>query len=128
MGKPLSMDLRHRVLAAIDGGMSRRAAAGHFGVSASSAVRWDGERRRTGTCAPKPQGGDRRSRKTGMHAAMILGALEETPDITLMELRACLDERGIAVSISALWRFLKRHGMTRKKRLAMRSNRIARRF
>lgn len=126
MGKPLSMDLRDRVLEAIDGGMSRRAAAKHYGVSASSAIRWDEERRRTGFSAPKRQGGDMRSRKTEAHAAVIRGALEETPDITLMELRAYLAERGVTASITALWRFLKRHGISRKKRPATRSNRIAR--
>ncbi len=40
MGKPLSMDLRERVVGAISGGMSRQAAAARFGVSAASAVRW----------------------------------------------------------------------------------------
>jgi transposase len=40
MAKALSMDLRERVIAAVDEGMSRRQAAERFGVSASSAVRW----------------------------------------------------------------------------------------
>jgi transposase len=35
MGKPLSMDLKGRALAAVDAGMSRRAAASRFGVSVS---------------------------------------------------------------------------------------------
>ena len=38
MGKPLSEDLRERALAAVDGGMSRRAAAGRFGVSISTEI------------------------------------------------------------------------------------------
>jgi transposase len=40
MGKFLSFDLRTRVVEAISGGMSRRQAAAHFGVSVSSAIRW----------------------------------------------------------------------------------------
>ena len=36
------LDLRERVVAAVDAGMSRRAAARHFAVSESSAVRWAG--------------------------------------------------------------------------------------
>ncbi len=40
MPRVLSQDLRERVVAAIDGGMSCRAAATRFGVSASSAIRW----------------------------------------------------------------------------------------
>jgi transposase len=35
MGKPLSMDLRARASAAVDGGMSRRAAAMRFGAGVS---------------------------------------------------------------------------------------------
>jgi transposase len=48
MPKALSFDLRSRVLAAIDEGLSCRQAAARFGVSASSAIRWQGMRRRRG--------------------------------------------------------------------------------
>jgi transposase len=40
MGNPLSNDLRSRLVAAVAGGLSRRAAAERFGVSVASAVRW----------------------------------------------------------------------------------------
>ncbi|RSU45652.1 hypothetical protein BRX43_18140 [Sphingomonas sp. S-NIH.Pt15_0812] len=40
MPRVLSQDLRERVVAATDGGMSCRAAAARFGVSAASAIRW----------------------------------------------------------------------------------------
>ena len=40
MAKPLSDDLRSRVIASVDGGMSCRAAAERFGVSISGAIRW----------------------------------------------------------------------------------------
>jgi len=59
----LSMDLRVRVLAAIDEGLSCRAAAVRFGVAPSTASRWFGQRRETGNLAPKPRGGDMRSRR-----------------------------------------------------------------
>jgi transposase len=39
MAKPLSEDLRSRVIEAAEGGASRRAPAARFGVSASSTVR-----------------------------------------------------------------------------------------
>ena len=39
MATALSVDLRSRVIAAVDGGMSRRRAASRFGVSYSSAIR-----------------------------------------------------------------------------------------
>ena len=53
MGKGLSEDLRARVIAAVEGGVSRRAAAARFGVSASSAIRWVREWRQTGRKAPR---------------------------------------------------------------------------
>lgn len=57
MAKALSSDLRSRVVAAIDGGLSCRQAAERFGVSAASAVRWAALRRRTGDVTPRLQGG-----------------------------------------------------------------------
>lgn len=63
MGKPLPMDLRERVVGAVAEGMSRRAAAARFGVSAASAVRWAALQRDQGKPAAKPQGGDTRSAK-----------------------------------------------------------------
>jgi len=53
MGKPLSLDLRERVVAAVDGGLSRRKAAERFGVSISSAIRWTSLQRRTGDVRPQ---------------------------------------------------------------------------
>ena len=40
MARTLSQDLRDRVVAAIDSGLSCHAAAARFGVSVSSAIRW----------------------------------------------------------------------------------------
>jgi transposase len=118
MPQALSFDLRSRVLAAIDAGLSCRQAAARFGVSASSAIRWQEMRRSGGDARPKPQGGDRLSRRTEAHADLIHAALAEVPDITLPELKACLAEQGAFVSVSALWRFCRRHQITRKKKTA----------
>jgi transposase len=119
MPKALSFDLRSRVLAAIDEGLSCRQAATRFGVRASSAIRWQAMRREGGDARPKPQGGDRLSRRTEAHAELIHAALAEVPDITLLELKARLAEDGAQVSVSALWRFCRRHKITRKKRRRM---------
>jgi len=43
VAKPLSEDLRIRLIQAVEGGLSRRAAAERFGVSAASAVRFVSE-------------------------------------------------------------------------------------
>jgi transposase len=125
MARALSVDLRDRVVAAIAGGLSRRQAAARFGVSAASAIRWQQLATEHGTPAPQPQGGDRRSGRIEAHAALILGAYEATPDITLAELRALLAEHGVEVAIGTVWRFFARRGITRKKRRRMRPSRIA---
>ena len=116
MPKPLSFDLRLRVLAAVDAGLSCRQAAERFRVSASSAIRWAALRRSDGDARPKPQGGDRLSHKTEAHAGPIHAALDEVPDITLPELKARLAGQGAQVSVAALWRFCRRHRITRNKR------------
>jgi len=126
MGQPLSMDLRRRLLAAIDDGMSCRGAAARFGVAPSTAIRWQEQRRTTGNFAPKPQGGDMRSRRVEERRAEILAVWEARKDISLEELRAGLAEIGLTVSVAGLHRFFVRHGMTRKKRRAMPSSRTAR--
>ncbi len=123
MGQPLSMDLRKRLLAAIDEGMSCRSAASRFGVAPSTAIRWLAQRRETGGFAPKPQGGDMRSRMVEDRRDDILALWEARKDISLEELRAGLIEIGLTVSVAGLHRFFARRGMTRKKRLAMLSSR-----
>lgn len=74
MGLGLSMDLRRRVIAAIeDEGMSCRQAAARFGVAPSTTIRWHARRRKTGDFAPKPQGGDKNSHRIEAQAGFILG-------------------------------------------------------
>jgi transposase len=96
--------------------LSCRAAAERFGVSASSAIRWRAQERREGDVRPKLQGGDRHSQRIEAHAELILSAVAAKSDITLLELRERLKERGVAVAIGTLWRFFKRRKITRKKR------------
>lgn len=123
MSKALSVDLRERVIAAIDGGLSCRGAAGRFGVSAASAIRWRALSRQTGDVRPGPLGGDRRSGRIEAQAEVILGLLEGKPDITLAEIEAALAERGVAVSSTSIWRFFGRRGITLKKSRPTRTSR-----
>ncbi len=85
MTRPLSTDLRERLISAVEGGMSRRSAAKRFGVAASTAIKWFAQWRQTGDVRPRPQGGDHRSHRIEAHAGEILALVEETPDITLAE-------------------------------------------
>ena len=120
MAKALSLDLRQRVIEAIRQGMSHRQAAARFGVSASSAIRWAAQLRTTGNVAPKKQGGDRKSGRIEAQAAFLLDQVARVPDISLAELQAKLDERGVRVGIGTLWRFFRRHRISRKKSRRMR--------
>jgi transposase len=120
------MNLRARALAAVDAGMSRRAAATRFGVGVSSVIRWDATRRATGGFAPKAQGGDTRSQRIEAQGDKVMAALEQERDQTLVELCERLAARGIATSKSGLSRFFQRRGITRKKRPATRSSRLDR--
>ena len=115
MVKALSLDLRERVLAAVDGGLSCRQAAERFGVSAASAVRWVQRRRKQGTAEASPQGGDRRSARIEAHGDDILAIIAQTPDITLAELQHELAGDGRRFGIGTLWRFLERRRITLKK-------------
>jgi transposase len=116
MSKALSVDLRERVVAAIAAGASCRAAAARFGVSVSSAIRWRALSREAGSVVPGPLGGDRRSWRIEAHAALILGLVERKSDIALTEIRAELARVGVAAGVTTLWRFFRRHQITRKKR------------
>ncbi len=116
MAQYLSEDLRIRVIRAIEGGMSRNAAARHYGVSIASAVRWMDEYLRTGRTAPKPRGGDRRSGRIEAQRDFLMAAIEEAPDITLAELRDRLTrERGETFALSTIHEFFRRHGISFKK-------------
>ena len=90
MGQPLSMDLRTRLLSAIDAGMSCRSAAVRFGVAPSTAIRWQARRRTTGNFAPKPQGRDTRSRRIEEQREKVFAIWGACKDITLDELRVSL--------------------------------------
>lgn len=127
MAKALSLDLRRRVVAAVDAGASRRQAAARFGVGVSSAIRWVAQARATGDLAPKRRGGTRRASRIETHASLILGWISVEPDLTLAEIAAKLDEAvGYRPPPSVVHGFFKRHGVTRKKRRRTPPSRIGR--
>jgi transposase len=126
MARALSQDLRDRVVGAIEGGLSCRAAAARFGVGAATAIRWRQLVLQHGRAVARKQGGDKRSSRIEAHADFLLGLVEDEGDPTLAEMQARLAERGTPVGIGTLHRFFARHGITRKKRPATRASRTAR--
>src|SRR5271170_5124550 len=107
MVKPLSEDLRIRLIVAVEAGTSRRAAAERFGVAVASAIRWVCAWRSSGATRAKPQGGDQRSQRIEAFRDVILTKLDVQVDITLVELAALLHtEHGVSFAPSTIWRSL----------------------
>ena len=119
MAETLSEDLRVRVIAAVEGGMSRNAAAARFGVAVSTAVRWMAAWRESGATKAKPKGGDLRSQRIEAYRDVIFAAVEARKDITLAELAELLRrEHNADFANSTIWRFFDRHDVTFKKNRA----------
>ncbi|MGY4627134.1 transposase [Bradyrhizobium sp. USDA 4486] len=119
MVKPLSEDLRVRTVRAVEGGMSRRAAAERFGISVASAVRFVREWRENGTTKPKRQGGDQRSHRIEEYHDAIISAIEAKPDMTLVEISEMLkSEFGAWFAPSSIWTLPgpSRHNLQKKAR------------
>src|SRR5262249_61266209 len=68
MAKAYSMDLRQRVVEAVErGGLSCNQAAARFEVAISTAIDWVNRYRRTGSLAPGQIGGHRPKKLVGEH-------------------------------------------------------------
>ena len=117
MTRPLSDDLRRRVVTAVDDGMSRRGAAKRFGIAPSTAIKWVRAWRLTGSYRPRAQGGDRRSQRIRGTGRDGPGAGRRDPGHDAgVEIAAHLDsEHGLRVSQSTVWRFFRRRSITFKK-------------
>src|SRR3984957_15898491 len=114
MARPLSEDIRERVIAAVAAGASTRAVAARFGVAVSSVVKWSQRYRATGSVAPGKMGGHRHG-VLEPHRAFVMERLGQTPHLTLHGLKAELAARGVKVSHNAVWQFLRREGLRFKK-------------
>lgn len=126
MARAYGIDLRKRVVDAIEGGLPTRAAARNFSVGISTAGRWHRYWCRTGSYEAQRQGG-RDGSVLDAHEAFILGLIEENADVTLAEMADALTEaHSLRVDPSTIWHFLKRRDMTYKKRQRMPQSRNVR--
>ena len=123
MLKPLSIDLRRRIVEAKEAGGSLRSVRDRFGVAASSVSNlhtlWrEGERRAEedgGERRAEEDGGDRRSHAIEAHHDWLLELVAETPDLTLAEIRLALLGRSHGFGKGTVWRFFERHRISFKK-------------
>ncbi len=124
MARAYSQDLRDRVINAALAGLPARQAAARFGVGIATAIVWVRRARQSGERTARRQGQPRRS-KLDPHRDFVLGLVEATSDITLVEMQERLaTERGVTASVGTIWTFLDRCDMTVKKRPPMRRSRI----
>jgi transposase len=122
MTRSLSADLRGRVIAAIEDGVSTREAARRFRIGISTAGSWYRRYRETGEVEARKQGQPSRS-KLDPHVDYIAGLIEATPDITLAEIgERLVAERDVRAAPSTVWLLLDRRGITFKKRRRMPPN------
>ena len=105
MGKSLSLDIRERVVALFDDGLSCREVARRLRISAASAVRIVQRRKRTGGLNAAPQGRPRRSKLDAV-SDWLKECVETTPDITMPELAEALKTQHDMVATPAM---LSRH-------------------
>ena len=99
------MDLRERVVAAVDGGMTQAQAAVTFGVSVNTVGRYLARRRDIGSLAPAVQRHGPRPEKKQRLQTWLPGRLADAADATLAEHAAAfVVEQGVVVSLATMSR------------------------
>jgi len=128
MGFTYGIDLRERVVGAIEAGLTHRQAGERFCVAVSTAGNWHRLSRKNGSLAPAKQGKPSRS-KLDPYEADIFLMIEERKDIALYEIAEQLKNRhGVDVTPPTIWQFLAKRAITFKKRQAMPANNKGRMF
>lgn len=115
MGRPYSLDLRERVVSAVEKGLSLRQAAAQFGVGVSTAINWTRRMRETGSVAPGQMGGHKPKAIAGEQRVWLVGRIQGQ-DFTLRGLVAELAERGVKVDYRTVWNFVHAEKLSFKKK------------
>ena len=108
------MDLRLRIVQAVEGGSSIRGAGRRFAVSASAAIKLMQRVRATGSAAPERSGGHRRP-VLEPHEADLRQLVAATPDLTLAEPGRPAAALRRAGRLSTIHNALRRIGLRRKQ-------------
>ena len=118
MAKPYSMDIRERVVAAVEEeGLSRHEAASHFGIGVSTAIAWLRRFRETGSVAPGQMGGHKPKAIRDEHEVWLRERIRER-DFTLRGLVIELAARGLKVDYHSVWNFVHAEKLSFKKNRA----------
>lgn len=120
-----SLDLRERIVRAVDAGQTRLAVATRFQVSNAVIGKLLRQRRQTGSIAPKAHAGGNRPALDAAALEALRELVRADPDATLAELCDRLarggddDSKGratVVVGVNPVWRALRRLGLPLKKR------------
>ena len=111
-----SVDLRERIIAAVDAGQARREVARRFDVSPATIGNDLRLRRATGGLAPRPRAGDRPAIGPERYP-QVVAQLQADPDATLEQhCERWAASTGQVASLSTMWRTIARTAWTDKKR------------
>lgn len=118
MKKPISLDLRERIVAAYVGKEgTREEVAKRFKVSVGMVKKLLAQKGRTGDLRPRYRFCGRKARVEPEHGKSMRQLVEREPDLTLEEIKQRL---GLGCTIGAIHWVLSRLGLTYKKRRSMR--------
>src|SRR4051812_17917898 len=113
--KPLSEDLRLRIIAAREKGEGTGDVCRRFSVSRKSVERFWKQHVERGHCRPQKVGGHRVSR-LARHESSLRAWITQQPDLTLEEIRErCRQQLGVRIGLNALWTRLERWKLSFKK-------------
>lgn len=128
MGRPYSMDLRERAVAAVvDEGMSCRAAADRYGVAPSTVINWVSRYRQKGHVQPGQMGGHKPKAISGEHRVWLIERCN-AGDFTLRGLVCELSEqRNLKVDYRSVWEFVHAEDLSYKKNASAKRTRSPRR-
>ncbi len=113
--KAYSLDLRERVLRAVDDGKPRSEIVTMLGVSLATIKRYLKQRRESGHVRPKAIPGRPARKGAALHAALV-AQLQAHPDVSLeTHCQLWESEHGMPVSTSTMSRLIQQVGWTRKK-------------
>ena len=126
MGRPYSLDLRERVVAAVEkGGLSCNRAAAQFGLGISTVINWVRRLRETGSVAAGQMGGHKPKAISGEHREWLLQRVQEK-DFTIRGLVAEFAERGLKVDYRSVWNFIHAEKLSFKKKRGRQRTRSSR--
>ena len=124
MRKPISVDLRERIVEAYEGKEgTREEVAKRFKVSLGMVKKLLQQQSRTGDLRPRYRFCGRKAKLLPEHGGALKALVAKEPDVTLVEMKARL---GLGCTVAAIHQVLAKLGLTYKKRRSMRLNKTGR--